>query len=364
MIDRRQVLRYRVRAQQLDRERGAVADTAVLDIGAQDSGPDGSGWALALRGVDLSAASDDDFVLLWTLRGAPHRYRRGDVGRIAAAVAPWSDADAGKRIFDASKPLQAAGIGNLEALDAVAERMRSIVTAPVGKGELSEKVSAAMPEPYHRYCRVCDAVHLYEQPFRLSAVRAGLELEPGTSPPVLRPIPGFEPASGTEPRFDPVRAYLRLLGPATFKQAAEFIDSPVKEVKARWPEDAVEVSVEGRSRWILADDEEALRSAEPSAATRLLGPFDLFLQARDRSTLVPDAARAKELWPVLGRPGAVLVDGEVAGSWRPRKSGKRLRVAVRPWRSLQPAAKRAVTEQAERLADFRSAALAGVDFED
>ena len=59
-----------------------------------------------------------------------------------------------------------------------------------------------------------------------------------------------------------------------------------------------------------AGDRAALDAAD-AEGTRLLGPFDLFLQARDRTTLVPDAARAKALWPVLGRPGAVLVDGDL-----------------------------------------------------
>jgi hypothetical protein len=68
------------------------------------------------------------------------------------------------------------------------------------------------------------------------------------------------------------------------------------------------------------------------------------------------------LWPVLGRPGAVLVDAELAGLWRPRQSGGRLSVQVEPWRALPPATRRAVTEQAERLAAFRGVTLAGVDF--
>ncbi|WP_207922786.1 crosslink repair DNA glycosylase YcaQ family protein [Micromonospora sp. KC606] len=81
---------------------------------------------------------------------------------------------------------------------------------------------------------------------------------------------------------------------------------------------------------------------------------------RDRATLVPEAAHAKELWPVLGRPGAVLVDGELVGTWRPRKSGSRLTVAVRPWEKLPDGRRRAVVEQAEQLAAYRSVALAGV----
>lgn len=364
MIDRHRILRFRMGAQQLDRSGGTPADTAVLDFGAQDTGPDGGRWALALRGVDVAAADHDELVLLWTVRGAPHLYRREDVGRVATAVEPYSEADAAKRVFNASKPLKSAGIGVLDALAEAAGRMRAIVTEPMTKGELSGRLAEELPEPYLRFCGPCGTVHMYEQPFRLAASRAGLELAPGTSPPVLRPVPGFAKAAA-EARFDLVRSYVRLLGPATPKHVAEFLDSPVKEVKAHWPEDAVEVGVEGPAggerRWILAGDEAALRSAE-AEGTRLLGPYDLFLQARDRATLVPDPARAKELWPVLGRPGAVLVDGAIVGTWRPRKAGKKFTVLVRPWEGMSAPAREAVVEQAWRLARHRGVALTGVDF--
>lgn len=353
-----------MRAQQLDRRQGSLEDTAVLDFGVQDTGADGGRWALALRGVDVAALPEDDLILLWTLRGAPHLYRRSDAGQVAAAVEPYSETDAGKRIFDAAKPLKAAGIGNLEALDEVASRMRAIVTEPKAKGEVSGRLGAELPEPYLRFCRSCDATHIYEMPFRLGAVRAGLELRPGTAPPVLERIPGFTKAVKAAERFDPVRSYLRLFGPATPKQVAEFLDSPVKDVKARWPGDVAEVRVDGEARWLLAEDEEALRSAgSATGVTRLLGPYDLFLQGRDRATLMPDKARAKELWPVLGRPGALLVGNELVGTWRPRKSGKKFRVAVRLWEELPKAARGAVAEEAERLAAYRGAPLTAIDFE-
>ncbi|WP_433319359.1 winged helix DNA-binding domain-containing protein [Micromonospora sp. CA-269861] len=361
MVDRHQVMRFRVRAQQLDRAEGTLADTAVLDIGVQNTGPDGARWALAVRGVDVTALSDADLVLLWTVRGAPHLYRRADVGKVAAAVEPFSDADAGKRIYDAAKPLKAAGIDNLAALDEIAARMRAIVTTPTVKGDVSGRLATVLPEPYLRVCRPCDATHPYEMPFRLAALRAGLELQLDTSPPVLRRIAGFREASAPGDRFDLIRAYLRLLGPATPKQVADYLDAPVKDVKAHWPDDVTEVTVDGEVRSLLAADEEALESAD-GRGTRLLGPFDLFLQAKDRATLVPDAAHAKELWPVLGRPGAVLVDGELVGTWRPRKSGRTFTVAVQPWRRLSDPMRKAITAQAEHLAAYRSASLSGVDF--
>jgi hypothetical protein len=150
-ITRAQVLGFRVRAQQLERESGDLADTAVLDIGVQDTGPDGGLWALAIRGVDVSKLSGKELATVWTIRGAPHLYRRADLRSIAAAAEPFSDADAGKRIYDAAKPLKAAGIGNVAALDTVAAAMRSIVTRPMVKGAVSTRLTALMDPPYLRF---------------------------------------------------------------------------------------------------------------------------------------------------------------------------------------------------------------------
>jgi Winged helix DNA-binding domain len=310
----------------------------------------------------VSAIGDRDLVKLWTIRGAPHVYRRKDLPSVAAAVAPFSEADAGKRIFDAAKPLKAAGISSLAALDVVAATMRSVVTKPTPKGEASGRLSTLLDPPYLRWCRACNATHIYEMPFRLAALRAGLELQADTSPPVLRSFGRVKPVAKPSPRHDTIRAFLRLLGPAMPKHVADYLDAPVKDVTARWPDDAVEVSVDGEQRWLFADDADAL-TAGVAKTTRLLGPFDLFLQTKDRPLLVNDAARAKALWPVLGRPGALLADGEIAGMWRPRKSGKSFKVLVELWAKPSPALRKAVGAQAELLAAHRHVALSGVDFD-
>ncbi len=360
-IARSQVIGLRVRAQQLDQATNTLAQADVLDLGVQDTGPDGAAWALAVRGVDTAATTQDELATVWSIRGAPHVYRRAELPSVAAAVEPFSDADAAKRIYDASKPLKAAGITATEAIDAVAAAMRGVVTEPLSKGDVSRRVAATMDEPYLRFCRVCDATHLYEMPFRLAALRAGLELEPGTAPPVLRRIADFRRADRADPRHDVVSGYLRLLGPATPRHVAEYLDAPVSDVKARWPDDLVEVSVDGETRWLPAAELPRLEG-EPPDITRLLGPFDLFLQARDRGLLVPDAGHAKTLWPRLGRPGGVLLDGDLAGVWRPRKTGRSLRLTVDLWDRGTARAKRLLEEQAERLAAHRQVSLSGVDF--
>jgi hypothetical protein len=379
-VGREAVLRYRVHAQGLDREpdgRHRATGPDVLDLGVQESGTGGALWALANRGVPLTADAwpRDELALVWSVRGAPHAYRRRDLPAVEAALRPYSPADAAKRIFDASKPLAAAGIPADEALASVASHLRAIVTTPTVKGVVSTRLTAAVTEPYLRFCRPCNATHLYEMPFRLGALHAGLELEPGTSPPVLRRIPRW-PADhlrgvthGEVPfpqRLDPVRAYLHHLGPGRPADVAAYLDAPVKEIDAHWPTDVAEVEVEGVGRrWVLDADLDALRSAGGTGAdpptVRLLGPFDLFLQARDRETLVPSAEHRKALWPTLGRPGAVLVGGEIVGTWRPRASGGSLRLLVDRWVPWDDDVERAVHTQAERLADHRGATLTAVE---
>jgi hypothetical protein len=56
---------------------------------------------------------------------------------------------------------------------------------------------------------------------------------------------------------------------------------------------------------------------------------------------------------MLGHPGGVLVDGEVAGAWRTTASGKRLDVSVELFAKLPPAARRAVDDEAAAVAAVR-----------
>ena len=48
------------------------------------------------------------------------------------------------------------------------------------------------------------------------------------------------------------------------------------------------------------------------------------MTARDRSTFAPDARLRAALFRPAGNPGAVLVHGEIRGTWRARQRGDRL----------------------------------------
>lgn len=367
-LTREQVIGHRIAAQQLDRASSAdraVTDAAILDLGVQDSGRDGASWALANRGVRVASAAAlaelDAMGLVWSVRVSPHFYRRPELVEVMTAISPYDDTDAGKRLVGAAKPVAGTGVTPTAAIAAVAAAMRRLVTKPTVKGELSTRLTQALPEAYGIWCRGCQATHVPESLFRMAAFFGGLEIEPETSPPVLRRIPGWprrsagaaaDPSAAPE-HLQPIRTYLRLLGPATPAEVAGFLDTTAAVVKQHWPEDAVEVRVEGKRKWLLGE----LREAEPVA--RLLGPYDLLAQGGDRELLVPDQSHRRVLWPILGRPGPLLAAGEIVGCWRPRTKGTKLDLETQVW---QPklVTRKAIEDQAERLAEHRDLTLGSV----
>lgn len=100
--------------------------------------------------------------------------------------------------------------------------------------------------------------------------------------------------------------------------------------------------------WILARDEAAFRAeAPPAASARLLPSGDPFLlvHGRDRDLVVPDAARRDQLWTPRVWPGGLLLDGEIAGTWRRADTV----VTLQPWRKLSSAEREAVAAEAAAL---------------
>ncbi len=85
----------------------------------------------------------------------------------------------------------------------------------------------------------------------------------------------------------------------------------------------------------------------PAAAARLLPGGDTYylLQGADRELLVPDAAQRAALWTSRVWPGAVLVGGEIVGTWRRANAD----VTVQSWRRLTHVECAAVEAEAASL---------------
>jgi hypothetical protein len=95
-----------------------------------------------------------------------------------------------------------------------------------------------------------------------------------------------------------------------------------------WPLTPVRTSL-GES-WILSRDEESFRTDEGQVApTRLLPSGDayLLLWGAERELLVEDAEHRGALWTSRVWPGAVMVEGEIVGTWQRAKHA----VSVQTW---------------------------------
>jgi len=162
------------------------------------------------------------------------------------------------------------------------------------------------------------------------------------------PAPEVDPADA---RRELARRYLHVFGPATVGGFAKWGGIGTREAAAAFDglsRSLAPVRTPIGEAWILARDEQAFREpAGPPAAARLLPSGDTYylLWRADRELLVPDAKRRGELWTSRVWPGAVLLAGEVAGTWR-RDQG---RLTVDPWRRFSHAEREAVEAEAASL---------------
>lgn len=356
--DRTQVMAYRLLAQQLQRVDDPAHRLAVIDLGVQDT-PYGTA-RLAIAARTTATPDDPKLRLAWTHRGAPHLHRTADLADLMPALWPFSDADATSRIK--AGPIRDGAKLGLAAYEQTANAFRAKVRKPMPKGEVSTAVSAAVDKALTYDCKACQARHISGGLFQAAGLAGGVGLRVTGAQTIIEPLEdrGRTPKKATG-ADTVVRAYLRLLGPATIAEVAKFIGTTQAHLRAFWPDDLAEVTVRGRKAYLPADAVDLLREAEVPRVVRLLPASDPLLQARDRDLLVPEKAHQAEVWRILGNPGALLVDGEIAGTWRARAAGKReLTVTVTPFGKLSKKSLTAVEAEAAVVAGVRGIAGAAV----
>jgi hypothetical protein len=162
------------------------------------------------------------------------------------------------------------------------------------------------------------------------------------------PPPEVEPRAA---RLELARRFLHIFGPTTPEAFADWAGIGARQGSAAF--DALDTSLTPvrtpvGDAWILTSDEPTFRNAPASVApARFLPSGDTYflLQGVDRELLVPDADRRAALWTPRVWPGALLVEGELVGTWR-RAHGT---VTIQTWRRLSRAARDAVEAEAASL---------------
>lgn len=162
------------------------------------------------------------------------------------------------------------------------------------------------------------------------------------------PRPAIDPFVA---RVELARRYLHVFGPTTSPAFADWAGIGAAQGKAAFEAldgELLPVATPIGDRWVLASDEATLRErARPPAAARLIPSGDTYYLCWgvDRELLVPDSKQRGELWTSRVWPGAVLVDGDIVGTWR--RDG--VNVSVVAWRKLSTAEREAVEGEAATL---------------
>jgi len=176
------------------------------------------------------------------------------------------------------------------------------------------------------------------------------------------PPPTMEAA---EARLELVRRHLHVFGPTTAMAFARW--AGVKPPRARAAFDGLAaagalepVRTPIGDAWILTGDEAALRDAGEAATrgaaeaargiaegARFLPSGDAYflLWGADRELLVAEPERRATLWTSRVWPGALLLGGELVGTWRRAEAD----LAIEPWRPLSPSERDIVEAEARTL---------------
>jgi winged helix DNA-binding protein len=318
-LTRPQILAFRRQAGALEKRLPPGPDSLrrAAWAGLQDSMPRAALLSIHARvsGTEPSAWADPSLVQLWGPRFSVFVVAAADLGVFSLGTLPGDDK------------------GRRRAQD-LAARLAALV--------------GGTPTPYGAAGL---ALGMHGNKLRYAAATGTVLIRwEGARQPVVWSVPPPS-ISASQARLELARRYLHIYGPATpggFGRWAGIGPRPGAAAFEALRPELAPVGTPVGDGWMLAADEAAVRAAPPPpAAARLLPSGDAYflLWGTDRDLLVPDPARRDALWTTRVWPGALLVGGEIAGTWR--RAGAAL--TVTPWRDLSPAERDAVAAEAGSL---------------
>ena len=386
-VTREQARAFRLRRHHLDRPlpSGGLVE-AASSCGVQNSPP--GAWETALwnrvEGVtipQLEQALYGEKTLLqaWSIRGVPLVFPTVDAGVFLAPLCaqpgeePWiytrgitGALDALGLDFDDLLPLVETACACLEGETVLSKEALDRRLAGVIEPMLPPEVRPAWNAP-----------SMYGQPDRQTVGGAAVSF-------LLRPCSFrgkvvFGAREGIYPTFtsparwlgrslpnhpdgvrELVRRFLRCYGPTQVSDFQSWLGCSPRQAKRLWggiEDELAPVELDGKRRWVLAEDLNLLSQGEEGERLLLLGSHDPYLDLRDRELILPDKARQRQVWKTVGNPGAVLLGGRVIGLWTVRTRGENLDVSVTLFEPLSPAQRSRLEELAQGYAAFRGSAL-------
>ena len=218
-----------------------------------------------------------------------------------------------------------------------AERMAELLHAQLGRAQMTDREAA-------RALGVGNAIR-YAATTGTVAIRWA-----GARAPTIWTVaaPDMDPGDA---RRGLARRYLHLFGPGTadgFARWAGIARRAAVDSFASLESSLLPVRSPLGNEWLLAEDEPEMRAVETAAApARLLPSGDAYflLDGAERQLLIPREDQRRRLWTSRVWPGAVLVDGEIRGTWR--RAGRLVRVEL--WARLSRAARDAIEAEAAAL---------------
>jgi hypothetical protein len=160
--------------------------------------------------------------------------------------------------------------------------------------------------------------------------------------------PDIHPADA---RRELARRYLQVFGPARadgFARWAGISRASAANAFSSLEGSLLPVRSPLGDEWLLVEDEPAMRAAEtPPAPARLLPSGDAYflLDGTERQLLVPRADQRQRLWTSRVWPGALLIEGEIRGTWRRAQHT----VRIDAWARLSRTTRDAIEAEATAL---------------
>jgi hypothetical protein len=164
----------------------------------------------------------------------------------------------------------------------------------------------------------------------------------------------FEPLATDEAMAEVVRRWLRVYGPGSHEDLGRWwgvAPGRVRTVLEAMADELVDLSIEGRPGYALAEDAKALKNANAGREARLLAGFDPYVVGFfPRAGLVEPEHLARVSRTAGWISPVVVVGGEIVGVWKHAVRKGVMEIGVEPFGKLAAARVRELSVDAERLA--------------